>query len=84
MAKGWESKSIESQVQDSETKSGGKQKKNLPPEQAEMYRRREVLLLARTRVQQDLESSQNPRYTELLNRALADVEAQLCALEETV
>ncbi|MGA3293892.1 MAG: hypothetical protein ABSE45_07910 [Candidatus Acidiferrales bacterium] len=83
MAKGWESKSVESQVQDSETKGGGKQKGQLTPAQTETYRRREVLLLSRTRVQQDLRASQNSRYTEQLNRALADIEAQLSALEDT-
>jgi len=41
-----------------------------------------VLLLARTRVQRDLELSQHQRHTEQLNRALADLEAQLSALED--
>jgi hypothetical protein len=31
-------------------------------------------------VQRDLAASQNPRYTDQLNRALADIEAQLAAL----
>ncbi len=46
----------------------------------ELNRRREVLVLSRTRVQRELESSRNPRYTEQLTRALADLDAQLANL----
>ena len=85
MAKGWESKAVESQVVDSETPSptkGGKKRAELTPEKIEAYRRREVLLLSRTRVLRDIESSRNARYTEQLNRALADIEAQISKLDE--
>jgi hypothetical protein len=83
MAKGWESKSVEAQVEDSQSRSSEKHRRQLTPAQVEEYRRREVLLLSRTRVQHDLAASQNPRYTDQLNRALADIEAQLAALENT-
>jgi hypothetical protein len=83
MAKGWESKSVEAQVEDSEWKGSEKRRRQLTPAQIEENRRREVLLLSRTRVQHDLVASQNPRYTDQLNRALADIEAQLAALENT-
>jgi hypothetical protein len=82
MAKGWESKAVEAQVEDSKTKTPGKSKTQLTPAQVEVRRRRQVLLLSRTRVQRNLEMSQHERYTEQLNRALADIDAQLSALEE--
>jgi hypothetical protein len=90
MARGWESKSVEDQVQQSEVaapakdgKEGkGKQKRQLTAAQIELHRQREVLILARVRVQQNLKASNNPRYTEQLNRALADIEMQLSALPE--
>lgn len=82
MAKGWESKAVEDQVEDSKTKTPGKTKPQLTPEQIENRRRKQVLLLARTRVQRDLELSQHPRHTDQLNRALADLEAQLSALDD--
>ncbi len=83
MAKGWESKSVESQVEDSKAKgNNGKQKEPLTSAQIEVNRRREVLLLSRARVRGDLQASQNQRYTEQLNRALADIEAQLAALSD--
>ncbi|MBZ5502649.1 MAG: hypothetical protein LAN59_10490 [Acidobacteriia bacterium] len=47
-----------------------------------MRRRREVLLLSRARVQMDLQSSRAQRYSDQLNRALADIESQLSALPD--
>ncbi|MGH9716381.1 MAG: hypothetical protein ACRD4R_06610 [Candidatus Acidiferrales bacterium] len=82
MAKGWESKAVEAQVEDAKTKIPGKTKPQLTPTQVEARRRRQVLLLSRTRVQRDLEMSQHQRYTDQLHHALADIEAQLSALEE--
>jgi hypothetical protein len=82
MAKGRESKSIEAQVEDSKTKNRGKHKASLTPAEMEVRRRREVLLLSRSRVSKDLQASQNQRYTDQLSRALADIEAQLSALDD--
>ena len=90
MARGWESKSVEDQVQQSEAaapaKDGNaakdKHKRQLTAAQIELHRQREVLILSRVRVQQNLKASSNPRYTEQLNRALADIEVQLSALPD--
>jgi hypothetical protein len=82
MAKGWESKSVESQVQDSQSKGRTKQGEVLTPLQIDTRRRREVLILSRARVERDLQVSQDQRYRDLLTRALADIEAQLAALEK--
>ena len=84
MAKGWESKSVESQVQDSETKDSGQRGVQLTAAQVDTRRRREVLFLSRTRVQRDLQASQDQRYRDLLSRALSDLEAQLSALDEKI
>jgi hypothetical protein len=82
MARGWESKSVESQIQESSLKASRSQKPPLTPEQTEKHRRKEVLLLSRKRVEKDLQSSNDPRYRDQLNRALADLDAQLSALQE--
>ena len=84
MAKGWESKSIESQVQDSESKDRRTRTGVLTPLQIDTRRRREVLILSRARVEIDLQASRDPRYRDMLTRALADIEAQLSALENIV
>jgi hypothetical protein len=82
MAKGWESKSVESQVQDSQEKMRDRRGVQLTPAQVDNRRRREVLVLSRTRVQKDLQTSENERYRDHLTRALADIEAQISALDE--
>jgi len=84
MAKGWESKAVESQVQDSESKSRSNSGNKLTPSEGESKRRLEVLMLSRSRVEKDLESSQNERYKAHLTRALADIQAQISALQEAI
>jgi len=82
MARGWESKSVEGQVQDLQEKEFPKPAGQLTPGQLESQRRRQLLMLSRARVQHDLQSAQDPRYREQLNRALADLEAQLAGLAD--
>lgn len=83
MAKGWESKSVEDQVQEHEVKDDkDTRKKQLTPQQMEAHRRKEVLLLSRARVERDLNSSQNARYKEQLSRALSDLDEQISKLEQ--
>jgi hypothetical protein len=78
MARGWESKSIEAQIDAAEVHHHSAVLDNsLPPETLELIRKKESILLSRTRVQQDLKSAQNPRYKALLNKALAELDAQL-------
>jgi len=80
MARGWESKSIEAQIDGAEVHHRSAVLDNsLPLETLELIRKKESILLSRTRVQQDLKSAQNPRYKALLNKALADLDAQLSA-----
>ena len=84
MTKAWESKSVESQVQDSQSKHRGKHGEKLTPLQIDTRRRREVLILSRSRVERDLQATQVERYRDHLTRALADIEAQISALDETL
>jgi hypothetical protein len=43
-------------------------------------REKENLELSRTRVQRELSSSENPRYKEILRKALADLDGKLARL----
>jgi len=83
MARGWESKAVEDQLQVQEAADSKSQRHSLPAPDPEWRRRREILLLSRVRVQRELEVSQNPRYRDQLTRALADIEAQLAALDDS-
>jgi len=68
----------------SRTKDSGQRGVQLTAAQVDTRRRREVLFLSRTRVQRDLQASQDQRYRDLLTRALSDLEAQLSALDEKI
>jgi hypothetical protein len=79
MARGWESKSVESQIDMAATAAATAtaRVKQLTPEALDRIRRREGLNLSRTRVVRELETAQNPRYKAVLGKALADLDAQL-------
>ena len=79
MARGWESKSVEEQqAQAASTVQKGR--RPLTPEQLAKERKQQGLLLARRRVQQQLEVARHPQHRDMLQRALADLEAQLSQL----
>ena len=78
MARGWESKSVAAQIDSAENQRHRAGKEDpLSPERLTIIRRKETVLLSRTRIVRELESSQNPRYRALLQKALADLDAQL-------
>jgi len=78
MARGWESKSVESQIESAETSNQESSQEDNPD--PERMRREQALRLSRSRVLQQLEVSHNPRHREMLNQALTDLEAQLAQL----
>jgi hypothetical protein len=82
MARGWESKFVEDQVQEAQTKQNQGGKPPLTASQLELHRRRSVLLLSRAGVERELQSTPNPRYRDQLTRALADLDAELRKLAE--
>lgn len=76
MARGWGSKSAVIRAERVEVRSS-----NVPdPATLDLIRRKESIILSRTRVATELKSAQNPRYRELLNRTLADLDEKLSAL----
>ena len=78
MARGWASKSAVVQTDEPLVRFGTP---NTPdPATLNLIRKKEGILLSRTRIVTELKSAQNPRYKELLNRALADLDAKLSAL----
>ena len=79
MARGWESKSVESQIESAESrpKRGIGDGPVLSAAQIKLLRQRENLTLSRTRVLHDLEASKNPRYVKLLHRELKVLEEML-------
>ena len=80
MARGWESKSVEAQIEESSSDSSANQDQNISPDERQALIRRNDLLLSRKRVVQQLEGSSNERYSEFLRRSLAALEAQIADL----
>jgi len=81
MARGWESKSVEAQMEESVAAEPAKSKKaQLTPEELLRRKKRADLMLSRSRVVQQLAESSNERYSELLRRTLAALDQQINAL----
>jgi len=78
VARGWESKSVELQQEDA--RSSGELKPRLTPEQKEIESRKEGLKLSRSRILEQLHSTENPRYREILEQALAVLDEQIVRL----
>ena len=80
MARGWESKSVEAQIESASEKSSQHQPA-LTAEQAAKLQRKTGLLLSRKHVLQQLETAQNVRHRKMLEQALADLDNQLADLD---
>jgi hypothetical protein len=80
MARGWESKHIESQQHDAESRGVGS--RSLTPEQVAYETRRTQLLLDRTRILEEIQRACSARLRGQLEGALAFLEAELDKLEK--
>jgi hypothetical protein len=80
MARSWGSKSVEAQIDMAENRSAVARAKVLSNVSLDLLRKKESILMSRTRVVRDLENAQNPRYRAVLSKALKDLDAQLSTL----
>jgi hypothetical protein len=77
MARGWESKSVESQIESSRSERAAPAKEPSDSENAEARRKKDTLLLARAHILEQIHASPNPRHREMMENALADLEKLL-------
>jgi hypothetical protein len=75
MARGWESKSVESQIEDARSKAGGGAP--LTPEQREAKRKLQGLELSRRRVLREIEETRSPNRRTALQQALELLDAEI-------
>jgi len=75
MARGWESKSVESQREDAD--KSGDRGRVASPEERERQRQRESLELSRRRVQQEIETTRSPVRRASLEQALAFLDEEI-------
>jgi hypothetical protein len=80
MSRGWESKSIESQMADATTRREASRRILQTAEQIRLQGERESLELSRTRVRHDLDAATHPRRKEQLQAALLHLEKKITAL----
>jgi hypothetical protein len=81
MARGWESKSVESQQE--ERAQAAKPAPSLGAGEAARRGERATLMLARTQAQSQLQQACAPAYRAMLEQAIAELEKKLAALGPT-
>ena len=81
MARGWESKSVEAQQAEAGDRSA-KPHAKMTAEDAARKREEESLRLARNSVLRQLETASKPQHRDLLQKALADLDAKLGRLAD--
>jgi hypothetical protein len=80
MARGFESKSVEQQ-QAEMLEPRQPRPPQLTPEQRELDRKRQGLLLSRSRLAQQLQLAEHPQHRQMLQQAIAELDRQLSSLE---
>ena len=80
MARGWESKSVESQQESAREEDAGQKHRPLSEEERVRLQRRRTLELARARTAADLSRASTPAQRLMLARALDALDAELEAL----
>jgi hypothetical protein len=80
MARGWESKAVESQIELAERRRIDSERLKLSQEALNLQRERESLQLSRTRVMRDLASAKGGSYRESLEAALNYLDKKIAAL----
>jgi hypothetical protein len=80
MARGWESKSVEQQ-QEEKQQNSDKKHPPLSSEDQKRNRKREGIQLSRKRLQNELSATSDPRRRQMLEQAIADLDAELSAVK---
>jgi hypothetical protein len=80
MARGWESKAVESQIEQAEERLSQAKALRVSEAEISLQREREGLELSRTRILQELAKASKPGYREILERSLGFLDEKLAAL----
>jgi hypothetical protein len=80
MARGWESKSVEIQIEDASSTANSDDEKARGTQDVQLGYKREGMMLQRARILQEMESARNPRYIKMLEEMLNHLESELQTL----
>jgi hypothetical protein len=81
VARGWESKSVEEQINERQAESEASDRAKLNRREIEQRAKRESIRLARSHTLTAMESSHDSRYRALLERTLAHLDSELAKLD---
>lgn len=80
MARGWESKSVEEQMEIAKDSGSKNKKQPLTDGEKRVQHERDNLKLSRAYIVHQIEASTNERYTRSLQQALSEIDEKLAAL----
>jgi hypothetical protein len=80
MARGWESKAVEAQIEEKQTDTA-KDVKIRTADQIQHMMEKRTLELARAKVAHELASSQNPRYAQMLQQSLSELDKKIAGID---
>jgi hypothetical protein len=83
MARGWESKSIEDQIEEARRSQGGSEGQVQSPEEKERERKIEGLKLERSRLMEQLIRARSEAYQRMIRQSLKAVEEEISTLSAT-
>jgi len=83
MARGWESKSVEAQMENAKEGAATSSKGPLTDGEKKVRHERDSLKLSRAYIVHQIEASTNERYTMSLQQALSEIDQKLATLENS-
>jgi hypothetical protein len=83
MARGWESKSVESQMENAKDGAAQDSKSPLTDGEKKVRHERDSLKLSRAYIVHQIEASTNEHYTRSLQQALSEIDEKLATLENS-
>jgi hypothetical protein len=75
---------VESQIEAAASAGRAPRRDQRTPSEIQLIRDKEALLLSRTRVSRELESSRHERYRQILRKALASLDSRIANLDEAL
>ncbi len=82
MARGWESKAVESQIESAQDHIQHIHTARASPERMRLEQERESIELSRTRVQHDMATATHLKYREMLQRSLDHLDGKIAAIDD--
>lgn len=84
MARGWESKAVESQIESANERISQARTAQVGSERLQLERERESVELSRSRVRQDMATATHSKYREILQRSLEHLDRKIAMIDDSL